>query len=55
MSPPAIEINDLNVEERLKLIEPPWESLVVDPSNVPVSEVQKQLLDERLDEIEALG
>ncbi len=53
MSRPAIEIDNLNVEERLELIESLWESLVVDPDNVPVTDAQKKLLDERLDEIES--
>jgi len=53
MSRPAIEIDNLNVEERLELIESLWESLVVYPSNVPVTDARKQLLDKRLDEIEA--
>jgi len=53
MSRSAIEIDSLNVEERLELIESLWESLVADPSSVPVTDAQKQLLDERLDEIEA--
>jgi len=53
MSPPAIEINDLNVEERLELIESLWESLVEDPSKIPVTDAQKRMLDERLDEIDA--
>jgi len=53
MSRPAIEIDNLNVKERLELIESLWESLIVNPSNVPVTDAQKQMLDERLDEIEA--
>jgi len=53
MSRPAIEIDNLNVEERLELIQFLWESLVVDPSNIPVTDAQKKLLDERLDVIEA--
>ena len=53
MSRPAIEIDALNIEERLELIESLWESLVIDPSNVPVTDAQKKLLDERLAEIEA--
>jgi putative addiction module component (TIGR02574 family) len=52
MSRPAIKIDSLNVEERLELIESLWESLVVDPSNVPITDAQKQMLDERLAEIE---
>ncbi len=53
MSRPAIEIDNLNVEERLELIESLWESLVADPSMIPVTDAQKRILDERLDEIEA--
>ena len=53
MSRPAIEIGNLNIEERLELIESLWESLVTDPSNIPVTEAQKRILDERLDEISA--
>ena len=53
MSRPAIEIDNLNVEERLELIESLWESLVEDPSNIPVTDAQKRMLDERLDEIDA--
>lgn len=53
MSRPAIKIDSLNVEERLELIESLWESLTEDPSNVPVTDAQKRMLDERLDEIEA--
>lgn len=53
MSRPAFEIDSLSIEERLELIESLWESLVVDPSNIPVTDAQKQMLDERLDEIES--
>lgn len=53
MSRPAIEIDDLNIEERLELIESLWESLVADPSNIPVTDAQKKMLDKRLDEIDA--
>ncbi len=53
MARPAIEIDDLNIEERLELIESLWESLVVDPSNIPVTDAQKKMLDERLDEVDA--
>ena len=53
MSRPAIEIDTLNVEERLELIESLWESLIVDPSNVPITDAQRKMLDKRLDEIEA--
>ena len=53
MSRPSIRIDKLNVEERLELIESLWESLVEDPSNIPVTDAQKRMLDERLDEIDA--
>ena len=53
MSRPAIEIGNLNIEERLELIESLWESLVTDPSNIPVTDAQKRILDERLDAIAA--
>ena len=53
MSRPAIEIDNLSAEERLELIESLWESLVQDQSNIPVTEAQKRILDQRLDEIRA--
>ncbi len=53
MSRPAIEIGSLNIEERLELIESLWESLVTDPSNIPVTDAQKRILDERLDAVAA--
>jgi putative addiction module component (TIGR02574 family) len=53
MSRPAIEIDNLSAEERLELIESLWESLIHDPSSIPVTAAQRRILDERLDEIEA--
>jgi putative addiction module component (TIGR02574 family) len=53
MSRPAIEIDNLSAEERLDLIESLWESLIHDPSSIPVTEAQRRILDQRLDEIEA--
>jgi len=53
MSRPAVNIDNLNVEERLELIESLWESLVADPSKIPVTDAQKLMLDERLDEIDS--
>ena len=53
MSRPAIDVDDLNVEEKLELIETLWESLASDPSNIPVTEAQKKMLDERIAEIDA--
>ena len=53
MARPAIEIEKLNVEERLDLIEALWESLSANPSQIPVPDSHKAMLDERLDEIDA--
>ena len=53
MSRSAINIEHLNVEEKLELIETIWESLASDPSAIPVTEAQKRMLDERLAEIDA--
>ena len=53
MSRPAIDINRLNTEERLELIEDLWESLISDPSSIPVTDAQKQMLDQRLAELDS--
>jgi putative addiction module component (TIGR02574 family) len=53
MSRPAIEIDSLSAEQRLELIETLWESLVQDQSSIPVTEAQRRILDQRLDEISA--
>jgi len=53
MSTQAIDLDKLNVEERLDLIEGLWNSLTDDPSRVPLTEAQKKELDRRLDKIEA--
>ena len=53
MSRPAIDIDRLNVEEKLELIETLWNSLSSNPSNIPVTEAQKKMLDERIAEIDA--
>ena len=53
MSRPAINIDDLNVEEKLELIEDLWESIASDPANVPVTASQKKMLDERIAEMNA--
>lgn len=45
-----IEILELPVEERLRLMELLWESLCVDPSTVPLSNAHKAVIDERLAE-----
>jgi putative addiction module component (TIGR02574 family) len=53
MARPAMEIDKLDVDERLDLIEELWESLASDPNQVPVPEAHKAELDKRLDQIEA--
>jgi putative addiction module component (TIGR02574 family) len=46
------EILKLPVEERLRIVELIWESLVADPSGVPLSEAHRAIIDERLAEHE---
>lgn len=52
MSTRAVDIENLNVEERLRLIEELWESLDEDASRIPLTQAQKEELDRRLDEID---
>jgi putative addiction module component (TIGR02574 family) len=52
MSTRAVDIDKLNVEEKLRLIEELWESLSNDPSRIPLTQAQKSELDRRLDVIE---
>ena len=53
MARPAIDIDKLDVNERLDLLEAIWESLTLDSSQVPVPESHKAELDRRLAEIDA--
>ena len=46
------EILKLPVEERLRLAELIWESLVADPSGVPLGDAHRAVIDERLAEHE---
>lgn len=55
MSKPAINIDDLNPEERLRMIEALWDSLSEQPGNVPLTDAQRQELDRRLDDLERSG
>ena len=52
MSNPAVNIADLNPEERLKMIEELWDSLSEQPGSVPLTDAQRQELDRRLDDLE---
>jgi putative addiction module component (TIGR02574 family) len=55
MSKPAINVRDLNPEERLRMIEELWDSLSDQPGSVPLTDTQRQELDRRLDDLERSG
>ena len=55
MSKPALNIDDLTPEERLRLIEELWDSLSETPGAVPLTNVQREELDRRLDDLERSG
>jgi putative addiction module component (TIGR02574 family) len=55
MSKPAINVDDLNPEERLRMIEELWDSLSDQPESVPLTDAQRQELDRRLDDLERSG
>jgi putative addiction module component (TIGR02574 family) len=55
MSKPAINVGDLNPEERLRMIEELWDSLSDQPGSVPVTDAQRQELDRRLDDLDRSG
>ncbi len=52
MAKPAINLGDLTVEERLKLLEEVWDSLSGTPQSLLLSDAQREELDRRLDEID---
>ena len=52
MSSPAIDIEKMSPEERLRLIEALWESLRRRPETLPLTEAQREELDRRLDELD---
>ena len=55
MSKPALNIDDLSPEERLRLIEELWDSLNEKPESVPLTNAQREELDRRLDDLENSG
>jgi putative addiction module component (TIGR02574 family) len=55
MSKPAVNIDNLNPEERLRMIEELWNSLSEQPERVPLTDAQRQELDRRLDDLECSG
>ena len=50
---PALDIEQLTSEERLKLIEQLWDSL--DENDLPLTEAQRNELDRRLDDLDREG
>ncbi len=53
MSEPAINIDELSPDERLRLLERLWDSLSDD--DVPLTNAQRAELDRRLDELDRDG
>jgi putative addiction module component (TIGR02574 family) len=52
MASPAIDIEKMTPEERLRLIEDLWESLRAHPADLPLPSSHRDELDKRLDEID---
>jgi len=52
MSDPAIDLEGMTPEERLRLIERVWDSLSDD--DVPLTDAQRRELDRRLDDLERM-
>jgi putative addiction module component (TIGR02574 family) len=49
------EILRLPIEEKLRLIETIWDSIIANPSAVPLTDLQREELDRRLDDLEREG
>jgi putative addiction module component (TIGR02574 family) len=49
------KLQDLPLEERLKLVEDLWDSIAAEEGGIPLTEAQRRLLDERLNEYELDG
>ena len=47
MNPKAVSVFDLTPSEKLQLVEDLWDDLAATPSNVPVTDWQKEELDRR--------
>ncbi len=47
------EIRKLSVAERIQLVEDIWDSVAAEAEGIPITEAQRQELDERLDDAEA--
>ena len=48
----VIDISKLSVDERLDLIGELWDSLSAEPDTVPLTDGQREMLDERLDRLD---
>jgi putative addiction module component (TIGR02574 family) len=55
MALPALNLNILSSEEKLRLLEEVWDSLAADPAKVPLTDWQRRELDRRLDELDREG
>lgn len=52
MADPALNIDDLSPDERLKLLEQLWDSLSKNAETLPLTDAQRDELDRRLDDLE---
>ena len=55
MSKPTIDIQRLSRGEQLELLDELWETLGREPAEFPLTDVQRQDLDQRLDELDREG
>ena len=55
MADPALNIDDLSPDERLKLLEQLWDSLGKNAESLPLTGAQRDELDRRLDDLERDG
>lgn len=44
----TVDIKQISIAERIQLAEDLWDSILADPESLPVTDVQKQVLDTRL-------
>lgn len=51
----TVDIASLSTDERLRLMEELWESLCSTPEGVPLTSVQREELDRRLDDLDREG
>ena len=52
MANPALNIDDLSPDERLRLLEQLWDSLSRKAESIPLTEAQREELDRRLNDLE---